>query len=201
MDGSSLWTLSASWTACQFLPRYLQPVIQSASCFGCTLNASCMFLCVAPSPNLFNSLKASVTAKRRVGLLKLSVFMASADGSGVIVSWTLWCISSGSSVFCVFEIGSFQNLSRVFICTSGHTLALRVSSNCLPFRLHDSLPRVLLALTSDSCAVSSLSYTIPPSVLSALVSARPTVQPVLVCPSGLVSPAQASLLPVFLHGR
>ena len=76
---------------------------------------------------------------------------------------------SGSSVLCVFRTGSFQNLSKAFSCTSGHTLACKVSSSCLLYRLLDSLPRVPLALMSDSCAVSSSSNSSPISSFCSLV--------------------------------
>ena len=103
----------------------------------------------------FNILYARVATSRHVGLLTLSHLMVSVIGSGIMVNFTLWWVSSGSSIFRCVTAGSFQKLSKAFIWMSGHMLAFRTVNSCLPLRLIDSLPSVLLAFARESWATSS----------------------------------------------
>ena len=105
----------------------------------------CISCCVVPFPNLHSILYASVAASNWVGLLSFSFCKHSALGFGVMVSFTLAPMSSGSSVFLgVFTLS--RRPSKAFTWMRGRVTAFKVAIICGAINDNDRRASTLQAL-------------------------------------------------------
>ena len=124
------------------------------SCFGLTLNSSCISHWVVPFPNLLNILQVNIAVRRHVGLSTHSFAMSSVFGFEVIVSLTMVLMSTGRSVFLDVINGLSKNPSSVLTWISGLVLVFKTLISWAKFNVFDNLDRVLHDLLRCSCVTS-----------------------------------------------